>query len=183
MRTYIWVCMGSGNGLLPDGTKPLSEPVLTYHQSVLSHSPESNLTRSAHELNPYHVFRGYTFKITTTSLSGQWVNHSRLGHSDTIWQHRSASTLAQVMACCLMAPSHYLNQCWLLINEVLWHSSESNSTANAKVTSLCDEFEDYTFKISATSTSGQWVNTYFLKFYHERWTCGSVSWTCHSHCL
>ena len=23
------------------------------------------------------------------------------------------STLAQVMACCLTAPSHYLNQCWL----------------------------------------------------------------------
>ena len=26
----------------------------------------------------------------------------------------SRSTLAQVMACCLMAPSHYLNQCWLI---------------------------------------------------------------------
>ena len=24
--------------------------------------------------------------------------------------------LAQVMACCLMTPSHYLNQCWLIIN-------------------------------------------------------------------
>ena len=31
--------------------------------------------------------------------------------SDTIWRHKSGSTLAQVMACCLMAPSHYLNQC------------------------------------------------------------------------
>ena len=33
--------------------------------------------------------------------------------SDTIWRHRSGSALAQVTACCLMAPSHYLNQCWL----------------------------------------------------------------------
>ena len=33
---------------------------------------------------------------------------------------RSGSALAQVMACCLMAPSHYLNQCWLIINEVQW---------------------------------------------------------------
>ena len=32
------------------------------------------------------------------------------------------STLAQVMTCCLMAPSHYLNQCWLIISEVQWHS-------------------------------------------------------------
>ena len=31
--------------------------------------------------------------------------------SDAIWRHRSGSTLAQVMACCLTAPSHYLNQC------------------------------------------------------------------------
>ena len=37
---------------------------------------------------------------------------------------RSGSTLVQVMACCLTAPSHYLNQCWLIISKVLWHSSE-----------------------------------------------------------
>ena len=41
--------------------------------------------------------------------------------SDFIWWHRSRSTLAQVMAWCLMAPSHYLNQCWLLISVVKWH--------------------------------------------------------------
>ena len=29
--------------------------------------------------------------------------------SDTTWRQRSGSTLAQVMACCLTAPSHYLN--------------------------------------------------------------------------
>ena len=33
--------------------------------------------------------------------------------SDAIWRQRSGSTLDQIMACCLMAPSHYLNQCWL----------------------------------------------------------------------
>ena len=48
--------------------------------------------------------------------------------SDTIWQHKSGSTLAQVMACCLTAPSHYLNQCWLIISKVQWHSSVDNFT-------------------------------------------------------
>ena len=38
--------------------------------------------------------------------------------SDDIWWHRSLSTSAQVMACCLTAPSHYLNQCWLTISKV-----------------------------------------------------------------
>ena len=38
--------------------------------------------------------------------------------SDAIWRQRSGSTLAQIMACCLMVPSHYLNQCWLEINGI-----------------------------------------------------------------
>ena len=29
MVTQIWVNIGSGNGLVPDGTKPLPEPILT----------------------------------------------------------------------------------------------------------------------------------------------------------
>ena len=41
-----------------------------------------------------------------------------------MWQYRTCSTLDQVMACCQMAPSHYLNQCWLIINEVLGQSKE-----------------------------------------------------------
>ena len=32
MTTEILVNIGLGNGLLPDGTKPLPEPMLTYHQ-------------------------------------------------------------------------------------------------------------------------------------------------------
>ena len=57
------------------------------------------------------------------SLASQQLLNS-LGPSDAIWRWRSWSTLVQVMACCLTAPSHYLNQCWLIISKVLWHSSE-----------------------------------------------------------
>ena len=32
MVTSIWIKIGSGNGLLPEGSKPLPKPVLTYHQ-------------------------------------------------------------------------------------------------------------------------------------------------------
>ena len=45
-----------------------------------------------------------------------------------IWRQRSGSTFAQVMACCLTAPSHYLNQCRLIISEVQWHSYQGNFT-------------------------------------------------------
>ena len=50
---------------------------------------------------------------------------------DAIWRQRSVSTLAQVMACCLTAPSHYLNQCWLVISEVQWYSYSGNFTKDA----------------------------------------------------
>ena len=51
--------------------------------------------------------------------------------SDAKWQHRSVSSLAQVMACCLMAPNHYLNQCHVVINGVLWHLHQTNFTGSA----------------------------------------------------
>ena len=75
-----------------------------------------------------------------------------LWHNDAIWQHRYGSASVQVMACCLMAPSHYLNQCWLFISEVLWHF-----TVSAEATILHYEFENYTFKIIAISLRCQWV--------------------------
>ena len=53
-------------------------------------------------------------------MPSQWVK--LVWPSYTIWQQRSGSTLAQVMACCLTAPRHYLNQCWLIISEVHWLS-------------------------------------------------------------
>ena len=36
------------------------------------------------------------------------------------WPRRYESTLVQVMACCLTATSHYLNQCWLAIPSHLY---------------------------------------------------------------
>ena len=61
-RPHWWlVSISLDNGLVPSGTKPLPEPVLTKIFNAIRH---------------------------------------------------------QVMACCLMAPSYYLNQCWLITNEM-----------------------------------------------------------------
>ena len=45
--------------------------------------------------------------------------------SNAIWRYRSRSTLAQVIACCLV-PSHYLNQCCHTINKIMWHSPKTD---------------------------------------------------------
>ena len=57
-----------------------------------------------------------------------------LGPSDAIWRQKIGSTLAQVKACCLTAPSHYLNQCWFTISKVHWHSFEYNFTRDTSAT-------------------------------------------------
>ena len=55
-----------------------------------------------------------------------WLNS--LCPNVAIWWQGSRSLLIQVMAWCLTAPSHYLNQCWLIIGKVQWNSSECNFT-------------------------------------------------------
>ena len=74
--------------------------------------------------------------------------------SDAIWWHRSGSAFAQVMACCLTAPSHYVNQCWLGI-QGMCHSAilpKSNVILAKKIT-----FDNDIFKTFGESSKGQWV--------------------------
>ena len=71
MAAEIWVDIGSGNGLLPDGTKPLPGPVLIYDRRSLWHSSDNNFVWSIQNINSQNVFENYTFKITATSPRGQ----------------------------------------------------------------------------------------------------------------
>ena len=44
-----------------------------------------------------------------------------------------------------------MNQCWLPICAIMWHSHENKFTMSAQATILNNEFENYTFEITATS--------------------------------
>ena len=101
-----------------------------------------------HQATSHHLSQCWPRSVSLYSVTRpQWVNASSgtsplvrllyfgdvhsLWPSNTICQYTSGSTMAQVMACCLMAPSHYLTQCWLIIAKVQWHSSEDNFTRDA----------------------------------------------------
>ena len=88
---------------------------------------------------------------------------------------RYGSTLAQVMAYCLTAPSHYVNQCWLTIKGVVCYSPESISVCisnrNAQELNPYNVFRDYIFKVIAASSRGQWV---YWNIELENWQ-GAVS--------
>ena len=77
---------------------------LTYHHYMEHTKSRCNANSVAHNFSLYLV--------------------NSLCPSDAIRRKGAVSTLAQVMAWCLTAPSHYLNQCWLIFSKVLWHSSE-----------------------------------------------------------
>ena len=77
-------------------------------------------------------------------------------YGDKYW---SGSTLAQVMACCLMAPSHYLNQCWLIICKVQWHLSEGAFTMDTSAMNHLNSPENYLSEISSKLPRGQWVDS------------------------
>ena len=71
----------------------------------------------------YHAYPS-AYGETFTNLSH--ISHSMYKGLVTPWRQWrqwSRSTLVQVMACCLTASSHYLNQCWLIISEAQWYLS------------------------------------------------------------
>ena len=96
-------------------------------------------------------------KVLTVCDIRQCISFDSLRPSDAIWWHRTVSTLAQMMACCLMAPRKYLNQYWLIISQIMYHSHETDFTLSVHATSLY-EFQSHTFEITATFSRGQWVN-------------------------
>ena len=61
----------------------------------------------------YRQVSRYSLPTNLCVVRLQWGDWLWL--SDSIWRHRSMSTLAQVKACCLMASSYYLSQCWRMV--------------------------------------------------------------------
>ena len=97
---------------------------------------------------------------------------SSLRFSDTMWRHKFMSTLAQIMACCLTAPSHYLNQCWLIISMVPWHSPKGYFTRNTSAINNENELEMHLSNISLKFPRGQWVkiNTWCWSHWYKMCT-------------
>ena len=95
-------------------------------------------------IKTWKEFNKFDIVCILTVIKTDLVSYSYvLRPCDVIWRHGSRSTLAQVMACCLTALSHYLNQCWLMISEVLWHSPDSNFTENTSDIYCSIEFVIY----------------------------------------
>ena len=87
MVTEIWVNIGSGNGLLPDGTKPLLEPMLT--SSV--RSSDIHLRASSQEL-PQPSIIEIICKIKYQKFHSNFPGANGLTH----WGWNKMATISQV---------------------------------------------------------------------------------------
>ena len=83
-----------------------------------------------HVTYSFLAFMKSIFHFCLGCYCGGYSQNGRSNLSSWNW-----STSVQVMACCLTVPSHYLNQCWLIVGEFLGiHlraiSKEELSTSN-----------------------------------------------------
>ena len=114
MVTEIWVNIGSGNGLLPDGTKPLSEPMLTDHQQ----SPVTFILGLFHKRCLNHqspnLFENCMFKFPLKSPRDQWVNCAWLHQAITPTYVASSS-----VKCISIHMRHTFT--WYRLNTTQWN--------------------------------------------------------------
>ena len=149
MATHICANIGSGNGLLP----VQCQAITCANVNLLS---VGSLRRNFSEIYTKTRLQMH-FKMVAILFRPQCFN--TLCSSDTMWWHRSVSTLAQVMAWCLTAPSHYLNQCWFLINFLRFFVINLGAISQwvAKLLFCIKILKVILFKVSTIFPRGQWV--------------------------
>ena len=122
--------------------------------------------------------------IPPSNFVGRGYNNS-MWQTVAVWWHISEPILAQVVACCLMAPRYHLNQCWLLINRVsqAWeqlhkmYSSIMMTSSNGNIFHvtgpLCREFTGPQW-IPHTKASDVFFDVFFDLRLNKRF--GKQSW-------
>ena len=85
------------------------------------------------------------------------LTHQCLLHGDAVWRRRPLPILVKVMACCPIAPSHYLNHYWLSSVRSCGIHLRTTSQEILKI-SMLDVSLKITHKITVASPKGQWVN-------------------------
>ena len=93
-------------------------------------------------------------------LSQMFLNS--LWPSDIMWWHR-CFTLVQVMACCLTAPSHYHNLCWLLVNWTTGNKFQWNLNRHKRNFLQEKAVENVVWKMPFILFKPQCVNTLRLR--------------------
>ena len=134
----------------------------TMEMRMLQYNTIQYLPKWDTAVGDYATHRGISIRKTDILVSiaaGPHIFHQVIV---AYWRHMVTHiwvNTGSVVAWC----RHYLNQFWLLISEVLWHRSESNSTARTQAIILHNELESYILKITVISTRGHCVITVYTE--------------------
>ena len=150
-----YICLGYVDNIIQWSMEYIQLSQMTPQYACTICKTNNDIDRNARQL-----FTGIGTDADWPCTTNEPNNIKSLWPSDAFWRHRSMSTMALVMACCLTAPSHYMNQCWLIISQVLWYSPKSNFIGIAEDINLGNKPDNYTYKIILASARGQWVNQY-----------------------
>ena len=107
------------------------------------------------------IFSHVNFKLTRTLLR-RHPQHPHPHHCGLVmpYGNRDCSTLAEVMACCLPAPSHYLNQCWFIISNANDIYMRSILLKKLQPSITKSSTNSYNLNKIFKSPRGQWVKAY-----------------------
>ena len=127
-----------------------------------------NILPTKNDIKQKYILCFFLDKLACYGFNSLWP-------SDTIWRQRSGSTLAQVMACCLTASSHYLNQCWLMISKVLWQPPEGYFKGYS-IQKLIALVWKLLIKNQIKSPRPQWVKDNFVLYGNKRFPLKNWKW-------
>ena len=118
-----------------------------------------------------HLFFPYDITFSIRLSHNRLTTRTRifmnpLWPSDVIWHGEYFSTLFRVMACCLMAASHYPNQCGFIINDVLRHLLERRFRGSEKDKNPSNKFANNHFNVT-TTIKGEWVDIQTKKYNNQ----------------
>ena len=98
------------------------------------------------------------FKITAPSPRGQWVNSLR--PSDAYMCQQSSHHWFRLWLVAWSAPSHYLNQCWNIVNWTIGNQLQWNFYLNSNIFIHENAFESVVCEMAVFLSRPQCVNVH-----------------------
>ena len=114
----------------------------------------------------------------TIEVTVKNMGFNSLWPSDVIWRHRSGSTLVQTMACCLKAPSHCRNKCWLIISGVRHLGTISQEIHQPKISKISMKMTYLKFHSNRPGDNGFEAETKWLPFSRRHFQMHFLGWKC-----
>ena len=154
----IWVNIGSSNGLLPDG--------ITWTNVDLSslRSSDVNLMAISFEISQPSVTK-ISLKIIFLRVYWNFPGANELTHWGRV-THICVSKLAIIDSDnAWSAPSHYLNQCWNIVNWSLGNKNQWNFNRNSYIFIQQNPFETVVWKMASILSRPQCVKQVLV--FHE----------------